>query len=81
MNYTPNPKTPYEQVSKQKDVIDFLQFPRETFQYKAGDCSDLSILYGSLFQAVGIDAAFITIPATSSSRWTPASLPSRRRRS
>ena len=62
MNYTPNPKTPYAEVSKQKDVIDFLQFPRETFQYKAGDCSDLSILYGALFQAVGIDAAFITIP-------------------
>ena len=62
MNYTPNPKTPYSEVSKQKDVVDFLQFPRETFQYKAGDCSDLSILYASLFQAVGIDAAFITVP-------------------
>ena len=62
MNYTPNPKTPYEQVSKQKDVVDFLQFPRETFQYKAGDCSDLSILYGAMFQAVGIDAAFVTVP-------------------
>ena len=62
MNYTPNPKTPYDQVSQHKDVIDFLQFPRETFQYKAGDCSDLSILYASLFQAVGIDAAFITVP-------------------
>ncbi len=62
LNYTPNPKTPYEEVSKQKDAIDFLQFPKETFQYKAGDCSDLSILYGALFQAVGIDAAFITIP-------------------
>jgi tetratricopeptide (TPR) repeat protein len=62
MNYTPNPKTPYAEVSKQKDAIDFLQFPRETFQYRAGDCSDLSILYGALFQAVGIDAAFITIP-------------------
>jgi tetratricopeptide (TPR) repeat protein len=62
MNYTPNPKTPYSEVYKQKDVIDFLQFPRETFQYKAGDCSDLSILYGALFQAVGIDAAFITVP-------------------
>lgn len=62
LNYSPNPKTPYEEVSKQKDAVDFLQFPKETFQYKAGDCSDLSILYGSLFEAVGIDAAFITIP-------------------
>jgi tetratricopeptide (TPR) repeat protein len=62
LNYTPNPKTPYEKVSLQKDAIDFLQFPRETFQYKAGDCSDLSILYAALFQAIGIDAAFITVP-------------------
>ena len=62
LNYSPNPKTPYEEASRHKDVIDFLQFPQETFQYKAGDCSDISILYGSLFQAVGIDAAFITIP-------------------
>jgi hypothetical protein len=62
VNYTPNPVTPYSEASKQKDVIDFLQFPRETFQYKAGDCSDLSILYGALLQAVGIDAAFITVP-------------------
>ena len=62
MNYSPNPRTPYSEASKQKDVIDFLQFPRETFQYKAGDCSDLSILYAAMFQAVGIDAAFITVP-------------------
>ena len=62
MNYSPNPRTSYAEASKQKDVIDFLQFPRETFQYKAGDCSDLSILYGAMFQAVGIDAAFITVP-------------------
>jgi tetratricopeptide (TPR) repeat protein len=62
INYTPNPVTPYSEASKKKDVVDFLQFPRETFKYKAGDCSDLSILYASLLQAVGIDAAFITVP-------------------
>jgi len=62
INYTPNPVTPYSEASRQITVVDFLQFPRETFQYKAGDCSDLSILYSALLQAVGIDAAFITIP-------------------
>jgi tetratricopeptide (TPR) repeat protein len=62
INYTPNPVMSYSEASKKKDVIDFLQFPRETFQYKAGDCSDLAILYGALLQAVGIDAAFITVP-------------------
>ena len=62
LNYSTNQRKPYSEVSNEKDVIDFVQFPRETFQYRAGDCSDISILYGALFQAVGIDAAFITIP-------------------
>ena len=62
LDYVPNPITSYSEASAKKDVIDFLQFPRETFQYKAGDCSDISILYSSLLQAVGIDCAFVTIP-------------------
>ena len=62
LNYVPNPTTPYSEASKQKDVIDFLQFPRETFEFKSGDCSDISILYSALLQAVGVDTAFITIP-------------------
>lgn len=62
LNYVPNPTTPYSEASKQKDVIDFLQFPRETFEFRSGDCSDISILYSALLQAVGIDTAFITIP-------------------
>jgi tetratricopeptide (TPR) repeat protein len=62
LDYVPNPTTPYSEASKNKDTVDFVQFPRETFQIKAGDCSDISILYSSLLQAVGIDTAFITIP-------------------
>ena len=42
--------------------IDFLQFPYQTLMYKGGDCDDLSILVCSLFEAVGIRTAFITIP-------------------
>jgi hypothetical protein len=62
MDYAPNPITPYEAASQDTTVVDFLQFPRETLQYHAGDCSDLSILYASLFQALGVDTAFITVP-------------------
>jgi tetratricopeptide (TPR) repeat protein len=54
--------TPYELASQSGDAIDFLQYPRETLQYHAGDCSDLSILYASCFQALGIETAFITVP-------------------
>ena len=62
LDYVPNPTTPYSEASKNKDTVDFVQFPRETFQIKAGDCSDISILYSALLQAVGIDTAFITTP-------------------
>jgi hypothetical protein len=62
LDYVPNPVTPYSQASTRKEMVDFLQFLRQTFQYKAGDCSDISILYCALLQAVGIDTAFVTIP-------------------
>ncbi len=62
MAYVIDPKTPYREFSEKKTEVDFLQFPRQTFQYRAGDCDDLSILYSSLFESVGIETAFITIP-------------------
>lgn len=62
LNYVQDPTTPYTEMSKSTDTVDFLQFPRQTLQYKAGDCDDLSILYSSLLEAVGERAAFITVP-------------------
>jgi len=62
INYVPNPVTPYSEASKSATAVDFLQFPRETFQHRAGGCSDLSILYSALLQAVGVDTAFVTVP-------------------
>ena len=43
-------------------AVDFLQFPYQTLLYHGGDCDDLSILNCSLFEALGIQTAFITIP-------------------
>jgi len=62
VSYTPNPTTPYSQSSGNPEIVDFLKFPRQTLAYKAGDCSDLSILYASFFESVGIETAFITVP-------------------
>jgi hypothetical protein len=36
INYVPDPTTPYIELSTQSDAIDFLQFPRQTLQYRAG---------------------------------------------
>lgn len=62
VNYVVDPKTPYEDFSKNKFSLDYLQFPSQTLTYKAGDCDDLSILYSALMKSVGIETAFITIP-------------------
>jgi len=62
VSYVVDPRTPYEELSKDKQAIDYLQFPRQTFEYKAGDCDDLSVLYNALLESIGIETAFITIP-------------------
>jgi len=62
MEYVIDPKTPHADFSADASQVDFLQFPRQSLQYRAGDCDDLSILYCALLESVGIETAFITIP-------------------
>ena len=62
MSYVIDPTTPYKELSREKTAVDFVQFPRQTFQYRAGDCDDLSILYSALLESVGVETAFITVP-------------------
>jgi hypothetical protein len=42
--------------------VDSLNYPYQTLYYRGGDCDDLSILYCSLLEVLGVDTAFITIP-------------------
>lgn len=62
MSYQVDPSTPYTQFSKNESAIDYLQFPGQTLQFKAGDCDDLSILNAALLEALGVETAFITVP-------------------
>ncbi|MEA1910438.1 MAG: hypothetical protein U9N32_02035 [Spirochaetota bacterium] len=62
IRYEVDPATPFSELSGQKTAIDFLQFPRQTLQYTNGDCDDLTSLYTSLLEAVGVETAVITIP-------------------
>ena len=61
LNYVIDPSSAFED-NVGTSSIDFLQFPYQTLMYRGGDCDDLSILVCSLFEAVGIDTAFITVP-------------------
>ncbi|HEX2984873.1 MAG TPA: transglutaminase domain-containing protein, partial [Ignavibacteriales bacterium] len=38
---------------------DRVQYPSETVNMKGGDCEDLSVLYSSLLESVGIQTAFV----------------------
>jgi tetratricopeptide (TPR) repeat protein len=60
--YVVDPKTPFADFSKNDKAVDYLQFPRQTLEYRAGDCDDLSILYAALLESVGIETAFVTVP-------------------
>jgi tetratricopeptide (TPR) repeat protein len=62
LNYVVDPKTPYAEYSRDGSQVDYLQFPRETLDYRAGDCDDLSILYCALLESVAVETAFITVP-------------------
>ncbi len=60
--YTVDPTSPYAASTRKSETVDFLQFPRQTLSYKAGDCDDLSIMYCALLESLGLETAFITIP-------------------
>lgn len=62
MQYVIDPDSSYIELSDKESAQDYVQFPAQTLDYRAGDCDDLSILYAALLQSVNIDAAFITIP-------------------
>lgn len=62
LNYVVDPTTPYEALSADALTVDFLQYPYQTLVYKGGDCDDLSIMFASALQSVGIEAAFVTVP-------------------
>lgn len=62
MSYAPDPARPYAETSKSRKTIDYLQFPRQTLEYRAGDCDDLSILTCALLESLNIETAFVTVP-------------------
>ncbi len=60
--YVIDPQSSYEDFSENAFEVDSIQFPRQTLQFRAGDCDDLSSAYNALLEAVSIPTAFITVP-------------------
>ncbi|MFW6289303.1 MAG: tetratricopeptide repeat protein, partial [Spirochaetota bacterium] len=62
IRYVIDPNSAYESLSEDRHAIDYLRFPNETLAFGAGDCDDLSVLYATLLESVGVATAFITTP-------------------
>jgi tetratricopeptide (TPR) repeat protein len=62
LSYVVDPNSSYEVLSQNPQRVDYVQFPRQTFDFGSGDCDDLSSAYAALLESVGVSTAFITIP-------------------
>jgi len=62
ISYVPDPNTPFNVASGKPDMLDYVQFPRETLRRKTGDCDDTTALMASLLESVGVHTAIVDMP-------------------
>lgn len=61
--YQVDPLQPFATVvSGDTITVDTVSLPRNTLRKLTGDCDDLTVLYLSLLETLGIETAFITVP-------------------
>jgi len=60
--YQVDPTSPFTELQEKTQVVDSVSLPRNTLKRITGDCDDLTVLYDSLLETVGIETAFITAP-------------------
>jgi hypothetical protein len=62
ISYVIDPASSYIEMAEDASALDSLNYPYQTLRYRGGDCDDLSILFCSLLEVLGIDTAFVTVP-------------------
>ena len=62
MTYVSDPKTPFATFSRNRSQVDYIQYPRETLRFRTGDCDDLTALFCSLLENLGVETAMVTVP-------------------
>ena len=60
--YQVDPLSPFTTVQENPMVVDSISLPRDTLKRSTGDCDDLTVLFNSLLETVGIETGFITVP-------------------
>ena len=62
IDYIEDPSSPFSQIFGQDGIVDTVRFPRDTLQYRIGDCDDTTALLASLLESVGVRTAIMTSP-------------------
>ena len=60
--YQSDPSSPFTSAQNNLEVVDSVSLPRDTLKRITGDCDDLTVLYCSLLETLGIETAYITVP-------------------
>ncbi len=60
--YQVDPGSPFTQAQEDALLVDSISLPRETLIRKTGDCDDLTVLFCTLLESVGIETALVTVP-------------------
>ncbi len=61
LTYSPDLQTPFIQISKNRSAFDTVKYPSEMLESRVGDCDDLTVLYGSMLENVGIATMFLDV--------------------
>ncbi|MBI3297072.1 MAG: hypothetical protein HYZ75_02835 [Elusimicrobia bacterium] len=63
MRFLASANNPYEKLSEDPAFpVDYSQFPRDTFEYKSGECDDLSVLMVSLLENAPVKSVLLDYP-------------------
>ncbi|MDC7227299.1 MAG: hypothetical protein PQJ61_11110 [Spirochaetales bacterium] len=60
--YQIDPTSPFTKMQGDDVVVDSINLPRETLKRLTGDCDDLTVLYCTMLETIGIDTALVTVP-------------------
>jgi tetratricopeptide (TPR) repeat protein len=60
--YQIDPTSPFDAAQGNPVIVDSISIPRDTLVRLTGDCDDLTVVYCSLLEALGIETAFVTVP-------------------
>jgi len=62
LQYLPDPNTPFSRAAQTQGAVDNVKYPAELLSRGTGDCDDLTVLFCSLLESIGIRTAILDVP-------------------